>query len=75
MMSKKRITAFVLSAILMLSAISFSSFTAAAAESVLTKGTWYESMYIEWNGVSGTDYNVYSKERAMYITARALHLL
>ncbi len=62
MMSKKRITAFVLSAILMLSAISFSSFTAAAAESVLTKGTWYESMYIEWNGVSGTDYNVYSKE-------------
>lgn len=62
MKAKKSLLALALSAVLMFSAISFSGFTAMAAESVLLEGAGYESIYIEWNGVSGTSYNVYSKE-------------
>ncbi len=32
------------------------------ADSVLSKGAWYESMYAEWNGTSGSKYNVFYKE-------------
>ncbi len=62
MKAKNSIIALVLSAALTLSAISFSSFTAAAAEGVLLEGAGYESIYIEWEGADGADYNVYSKE-------------
>ncbi len=64
MKAKKSIVALCLSAVLTLSAISFSSFSAIAAGSVLLQGAGYETIYVEWNGASGTDYNVYCKESA-----------
>ncbi len=59
---KKSITALGLSAVMTLSAVSLSCFTAAAAESVILEGAGNESIFIEWEGANGADYNVYSKE-------------
>lgn len=62
MKNNKRIAALFMSLTIGLSALSFSTHTAYAAEKVLSQGTWYESMYIEWSAPSGSSYDVYCKQ-------------
>ena len=62
MKNKKRISAMLLSLAIGVSAIPFGVCSAYGAETVLSQGVWYESMYIEWSAPAGSSYDVYCKQ-------------
>lgn len=61
-MKKNRILALFLSTAMAISCAAFFTTGAFAAENVLAQGTWYETIYVEWNGASGEAYSAYYKE-------------
>ncbi|MGN1317519.1 MAG: dockerin type I domain-containing protein [Lachnospirales bacterium] len=58
---KKRLISIILSFTMAFSVIGISS-VSSYADSVISKGAGFESMYAEWNGNNSTSYTVYYKE-------------
>ena len=57
----KKFVALALSAFMSASAL-FCNAQVLAQENILSQGAWFESAYIEWEGISGTQYSAYYKE-------------
>lgn len=60
-MKRKLISAMLTAALTLSSMFSF-SVAVNAADNVLSSGTWYESVYMEWTGASGSTYTAQIKE-------------
>lgn len=58
---KKRILSMLLTISMIFSVIGFNS-VGVKADTVISKGSWFESMYAEWNGSADKTYDVYYKE-------------
>lgn len=69
MKKRSKFTAFILSLALIVPTIPVVPHNVFAAETVLSQGSWYESLYIEWTGPTGNAYDVYYKQTSEADTA------